>query len=260
MPTLLALILIGILVAILGGSSYLMNMNQAKTPLKITKQITPMISNTPSLSPKITSIASPSSSPSPEKIILLSDAWNLGTKTYINSKIDITFDYPTYFKMYETDVDKENADWAKKYKNDPNARQPLYQSSFLVSFDSQDRSGPVTQEICENKMSVSVQKYDNDKHMKLYDFIADLHKTYAGDGITDTFTTYKKSLKTTDLPKENSYVFEGIIGENPVKEVYFENNGSIYLFHLMGNCDTGGKYTPQADAVFTQILTSIHFQ
>ena len=93
----------------------------------------------------------------------------------------------------------------------------------------------------------------------MYDFIADQHKTYPGDGQTETFDTYKKDLKPTDLPKQGSYIFEGIVGENPVKTVYFTNKGEVYTFGLIGNCDTGGQYTPDAAAVFDDMLKSIKY-
>ena len=108
-------------------------------------------------------------------------------------------------------------------------------------------------------MSVSVSKYDNNQNFSLYDFIADQQKTYPGDGRTETIDMYKKGLKPTDVPKLGSYVFEGVIGENPVKTVYFTNNGKVYSFDLIGNCNTGGKYTPDAEAVFDTMLKSVKY-
>lgn len=193
-------------------------------------------------------------------VVRLSDAWVLGTKTFANPKIDITFDYPSYFNVKGIDIVKENADWQAQYKNNPQVRQPLYTSTFYTTFSTPgEPSDPVNREICDNKMSVSVQKYDNPKNLSLYDFIADSHKTYPGDGITETFETYKKDLKAATLPKESSYEFEGIVGENPVKTAYFTNGVKVYTFGLIGNCDTGGQYTPDADKVFQNMLMSVKF-
>lgn len=208
------------------------------------------------------STPTPYVTPSSEKtIIKLSDAWKLGTKTYSNPKIRITFEYPLYFDVNETDIEKENRDWSEQYKNNPDVKQPLYRSSFQARFFTPElESGSdsnMYREICDNKMSVSVQKYDNNQNLPLYDFIADLNATYPGGGITETFDTYKKSLTKISIPKEDSYIFTGIIGENPVKEVYFDKNNTVYQFHLIGNCDTGGKYTEDAEKVFIQILGSV---
>lgn len=196
-------------------------------------------------------------------IVKLADAWGLGTKIYSNPKINITFDYPSYFNIKETDVVKENADWQAKYKNNSEVRQPLYKSSFYVSFSTPDiypiEDKSVTT-YCDNRMSVSVQRYENSQSLSLYDFIADLNKTFPGNGIIDTFDTYKRGLKPTNTPKENSYVFEGIVGENPVRTVYFTNKSEVYTFGLIGNCNTGGQYTPDADKVFQNILRTIKFQ
>lgn len=194
------------------------------------------------------------------KVVLLLTAWSLGTKIYSNPKIDITFEYPSSFEVEETDIQKANQEWTEKYKNDPNIRQPLYQSTFYTTFSTPGKpSDPVNQEICDNKMSVSVQKYDNSQNLSVYNFIADLYKTYPGDGRTETFDTYKKSLKPTNILQDGSYVFEGIVGEKPVKNVYFTNKGKVYTFELMGNCYTDGQYTPEANKVFENIIKSVKF-
>lgn len=237
------LILVGILIilAVAGGAYYL---GRQTTPKSSSASV---VNSQPS-----------SENPSPT-VVKLSDAWNLGTKTYANPKIDITFQYPKYFIVTEVDIDRKNADFLIKYKDDPNVKQPLYSSTFSAVFDTHKPRDPVSQEICDNKMTVSIQKYDNTKELPLYDFISDINKSYPGDGMTETFDTYKKSLKSTNLPKEDSYVFKGIIGENPVKTVYFVNKGKVYTFNLFGNCDTGGQYTPDADAVFENMLKSITY-
>lgn len=246
------LIALGVLIiAVIAGGAYYLGTTKNKSQSQVqvfTQSPTPSIQATPT----------PTSS---NNLVQLSYAWNLGTKTYTNPKVGITFDYPSYFDVKEIDIQKENADWAAKYKNSPEVRQPLYTSTFYTTFNTtpNDPSAPVNREICDNKMSVSVQKFDNPKNLSLYDFIADSHKTYPGDGITETFETYKKDLKPTTLPKEGSYVFEGIIGENPVKTVYFINKGVVYTFGLIGNCDTGGQYTPDANKVFENILKSIKY-
>lgn len=200
----------------------------------------------------------------------LSKAWGLGTLRYSNPKINIAFEYPSYFELRETNVEKDNEAWAKEYKNNPSVRQPLYKSSFYLvlstpnfqpksSSDDTASYAKEVDDICTNTMRISVQMYTNSKRMMLYEFIANLNKEYSGNGITETFDTYKKNLKLTALPKESSYVFEGIVSENPVKTVYFMNGEKVYSFDLIGSCGTGGRYTDDADKVLTSMLKSVKF-
>lgn len=201
-------------------------------------------------------------------LINLSNAWGLGTEVYSNPEIGIAFEYPRYFTVNEIDTEKENREWAEKYPQ-PEVKKPRYRASFVVSLftpeiqvpEAEDmiESANVFREICDNKMGVSVQKYDNSKKLSLFDFIADLNATYSGGGRTETFDTYKKYLTKTQLPTNDSYLFEGMIAENPVKEVYFTHKSVVYKFHLIGNCHTGGKYTTDAESVFDNILRSIKF-
>lgn len=240
-----------VLVLVVGGAVYYLGIqkNQPSTPTNQAQNTVPTVSSQNSPIPTV----------SPAPLTKLSDAWTLGTKTSTSPKINITFEYPSYFETKETDIQKENKEWADKYKNDPNVRQPRYRSNFYASFSTPNQELATNQEFCDNKISVSVQQYDNPQNMTLYDFIADLNKSYPGDGRTEPFETYKKNLIQSQLPKVGSYVFEGIIGEDPVKEVYFTHNNKVYEFHLIGNCDTGGQYTPDAEAVFDNMLKSIKY-
>ena len=182
------LIILGVIlvIGIVAGAYYFGTNNKTQPQTQVVTQ-TPSIQATSSPIP-------------PSSVIKLSDAWNLGLKTYSSPKIDITFDYPSYFDVKEIDIQKENADWAAKYKDNPDVRQPLYTSNFYATFNTtpNDPSAPVNREIWDNKMTVSVQKFDNSKNLSLYDYIADSHQTYPGDGITETFETYKKDLKLTN--------------------------------------------------------------
>lgn len=108
-------------------------------------------------------------------------------------------------------------------------------------------------------MTVSVEQYDNEQNIILSNFIANLKKSYPADGVSEDFEVYKKNLSESQLPKAGSLVFEGIIGENPVKEVYFTNKDKVYEFGLIGNCGTGSKYSKDAEKVFDKMLTSIKF-
>lgn len=241
-----------VLMSVIGVGAYFLGVQKAGK-----EAILP--STTPS--PTITSQLNPSPNQTGE-VVKLYSAWSLGTKIYSNPTIGITFEYPSYFETKESDVQKANKEWADKYKNDPNVKQPLYRSNFSASFYTPDQELAVNQEFCDNNMSVSVQQYDNAQNLSLYDFIADLQRTFPGDGITetfDTFDTYKKGLKSTVVPKEGSYVFEGIVYENPVKTVYFTNKEKVYTFELIGNCDTGGKYTPDADKILQNMLNSVKY-
>lgn len=203
---------------------------------------------------KATSQPSPKPSIFPKQIISLSTARNSGTKTYSNPNIGITFEYPSYFEVQETDIQKANQEWADQYKNKPFVKQPLYKTDFAASFSTPEIEiqNPGNDEdyskrwleFCDNKISVSVSKYKNDKNLPLFDFIAELKKTYSINGKTMTFDDYKQNLKTTSLPQEGSYVFEGNGRENPFRTVYFINKEQVYTFNLIGFCDTREYYTP----------------
>lgn len=204
--------------------------------------------------------AKPYAKPSPRattKFVKLSAAWNQGTKTFTSPKINISFEYPSYFLIDEVDIEKELKEWAETYKNNPNIKQPSYTSSFAAEFHTNYAGDPG--ETCPNTMTVYVTQIDNPKNLTLYDFIADMNKTYAGGGVTETFETYKKGLSESNVPKATSYVWVGDSAETPAKEVYFEHNGKIFLFILRGYCDTGGEYSKDAENVLTKMLKSIKF-
>lgn len=244
------MVVISILIIALGVGGYLVARPDiwgtnnkrvpAQTPISTTNEKLSRVSTSPSVSPK--------------KVVLLSDAWNSGTKTYSNPSIGITFEYPSYFEVQETDIQKANQEWADQYKNIPFVKQPLYMSDFAASFSTPEieiknlgNDEDYTKrwlEFCDNKIAVSVSKYQNDKNLPLFDFIAELKKTYTIDGKTMTFDDYKQNLKTTSLPQEGSYVFEGDGREDPVKTVYFINNEQVYTFNLIGICDTREYYNP----------------
>jgi len=191
-------------------------------------------------------------------LINLSRAWSLGAKTYSNSKIDIIFDYPSYFQTRVIDVEKENMEWAEKYKDDQNVEQPLHLSSFYSVVYTPDISSEYNHQIlCDNKMTVSIQQYNNPKGLNLYDFVSDLNNKNSLDGQTNPM--YKNNLTQSHLPKTGSYIFKGVIGETPVKEVYFIHNRHVYRFSLIGNCDTGGQYSEDAEAVFDNILKGVKY-
>lgn len=248
----LIFLLVGILVLTLAGGAFYLGRQTTSKPSTnsvVSSQISPS-------NPSSTIYSQVTPAPA-STVVKLANAWNLGTKTYSNPKVDITFQYPSYFIVKEVDIEKGNADWLTRYENDPNVKQPLYSSTFYATFDTHKPEDPVSQEICDNKMTMSVQKYDNTKDLSLYNFIADIKKSYLGDGITETFDTYKKVLKSTNQPKEGSYVFEGIVGEKPTRTVYFLNKGKVYTFGLTGNCYSDGQYSPDANTVFEKMLKSI---
>jgi hypothetical protein len=186
----------------------------------------------------------------------LSEAGKLGTTMYSNSEVEITFEYPSFLNINEIDIQKENADWQAEYKDNPNVKQPLYTSSFAVGFSTPNQELATTQEFCDNKMSVSFSGYDNNKNLSLYDFITDQDKSLSRDRL---HASDEKDLQPTSSPKQGSYVFEGIVGSTPMKAVYFTNKSKIYIFSLTGNCDTGGEYTYDAEAVFDNMLKSVKY-
>lgn len=175
----------------------------------------------------------------------LSTAWQDGTTMYSNSNLGITFEYPKTLEVQTPKIDNSLFSVRILTPDIPIEKRQSPEFDFNV-YD-------------ENTMRILITEYPNTESLSLYDFIAKQNKTYPGNGITDTFDTYKKSLKQTNVPKEGSYVFEGNIGENPRKEVYFEHSGKVYLFGLGGGNNTGEGYSDDANKLFDNILKSIFF-
>lgn len=194
------------------------------------------------------------------QVINLSDAWKFGTSTYGDPELDITVVYPSFFDVNVRDAQAANTERLTDNISDPKVNHPPYARSFAVSFSTPNQQSPANREVCENKMSVSVSKYENNQNLALYDFIARLYEGELSNSQLAPFEAYKKDLLPSVLPKPGSYVFEGYVGENPVKTVYFTTQGSVYSFGLIGNCDTGGKYTAAAEAVFDDMVERIRYR
>lgn len=181
----------------------------------------------------------------------LASAWEK-LSTYTNPNLGVTFQYPTTFITTVNSLNYNSS--------------ALIKPSFSVTIRSPFASSEETNKLgfdwtsySLNTMRVTINQYDTDK-LSLYDFISQLNKTYPGNGITETFETFKKSLKPVTLPKEGSYEFDGILGENPTKELYFENNGKVYLFVLSGGTGTGEGYSKEAENSFNSLVKSIVFK
>lgn len=178
-------------------------------------------------------------------LVNLSTAWQDGTVKYANPNLGITFEYPKSLEIQTPKIDNSLFSVRILTPDIPIEKRQSPEFDFNV--------------YNENTMRILITEYTNNENLSLYDYIAKQNKTYPGNGITENFDTYKKFLKQTNVPKEGSYVFEGNIGENPRKEVYFEHNGKVYVFGLGGGNNTGEGYSDDANKLFDNILKSIKF-
>ena len=167
-------------------------------------------------------------------------AWQQGTVAYDNASLGISFEYPKSFIFNSPKIDNGT----------------IYLSITTPEVSAEEAASPGFDYSAYDSeaMRVSISKFTNTENLSLYDFIAKQHKTYPGNGITDTFDTYKKYLTSTGIPRPGSYMFNGNVSENPVKTVYFEHNGSVYAFNLGGGRGTGQSYSADADKLFNKIL------
>lgn len=245
-----------IVLGLLGGAYYL-GVQKTNKIVEDTNQV-----DFPPASKPISGIDNPSSTPTEKKdYIPLKNIWNSARKVYKNQNLDFSFEYPDYFRVEEVLIEKSNSDLARAYPDMTTDRAFLatFSTPWTHELNLDESNSNFVSEVCTNTMRFSVIKYLNKDNLILYDFIKRVNTRYAGNGIVETFDTYKKNLKETDFPKVGSYVFTGIVGENPKKHIYFVNNSNVYLFTLGGGCDTGAGYSQEAETVLNTLLENIKF-
>ncbi len=192
--------------------------------------------------------------------ISLSNVWSLGTKTYSNPKIDILINYPSSFIINEVDTVKENNLFRQKY---PEIETVSY-GSFFVSFHTPEASVTARQKedfdwvtYDHNTMMIGVDVYDNKNGVSLEDFLKDHYGPETAMG--PLYEILKPGLKPSNSPKAGSYVHIGSLGENPQKHIFFSHKERFYIFTMSGGNDTGAEYSPEAEKIFDQMITSIQF-
>lgn len=200
----------------------------------------------------------PQPSYNPEDLVPIPDLAKFSTAPQIEFKggmdFPFTFTYPDHFEKNIIDVEKRKLE--VRESNPKYVWRLLNQVSIGVSLSNSkyDYSD------CSSVMRISISKYANIDHTSLYDFIKTINAQYPGNGITETFETYKKGLTVIDYPKQNSYQFIGNLSENPAKTVYFEHGDSFYSFSLYGGCNTGEGYSKDAENLFDTILHNMKFK
>jgi len=257
-PRILSLVLIIVILVSLGAVYYLgYKIKQQNLVNNENKESVVMDNNEKSLITQRANFSIQSPIPSPTiseaLAINLSEVWSLGTDTYSNTKLNITVDYPSYFEVVDFDSQEKIKTFPRGTGLEASVKLPLDQSNFLVVFKTPDII-PYEQ-YCSSDMRVSVQQFNNSRQLTLDEFIEERNNIYPGDGVMESFSNYKKNLISSEIPKINSYVFEGIIFERPVKEVYFDHKDNIYEFHLAGGCH--GLGLQEAERVFDTILRKV---
>lgn len=242
------IIIIGLvlILSLIGGAYYIRNIRNSQR--SSTSEAIP--SNNTKSSPVVATSQPAKDTSRPEGFTLLA-AWQELT-TYTNPQLSISFKYPKSFLVTTNDT--------TSYASNLRPSVSVTFATPEVPIERRQKQGFDWNSYDSNTMRVNVYQYDNPNKLSVYDFIAQINKTYAGNGIQETYETYKKYLKQTAIPKQGSYVFEGNKGENPTKEVYFESNGKIYLFVLSGGNNTGEGYSDDGNKLFENILGSINFQ
>lgn len=180
----------------------------------------------------------------------LSETWEGGLNTYTNPKMNISLKYPKSFSKTEEEempTYEGSAIFAVRLLTPQAPKWELGKEDFdWTSYD-------------KNQMSVYIEVFNNSNNLSIEDFIKNKFNDIGIDGKTSTYVTLKKGLKETSSPKENSYVYEGILGENPIKKVMFAQKDKVYNLTLVGGTDTGAGYSDDAEQVFDRIISSIEF-
>lgn len=169
--------------------------------------------------------------------IKLSTAWEK-TKIFSNNKIDIKFKYPALLNVREFDNNIDKDSFA--------AMLSTSESGFLGN--------------CDNEMYVFIKKQNNPKKLNLYEFITNINKDPLTNPKKDS-SEFKKSLSKREIPKQGSYIFDGINNQNPqksfkIKIVYFSHKEKVYSLALTGNCGSNKDYPKEASNIFDKMLKS----
>ncbi|MFC1790037.1 hypothetical protein ACFLZP_00975 [Patescibacteria group bacterium] len=216
----------------------------------------------------LTPTAAPTIGYSQPKLFLLSQAFKSGKKTYPDPELGIQFDYPDFFEAETVNIPGSN----RKYQKENNTSEIRFGKGvrFVATFYNPVPDYPTPgisysdqssrEKICQNRMKVVVNQYENKSRLSLYDFIRTLYDwKISSDDEEVVFSHYKDSLKPVDWPKPGSFLFDGVIYEGLDKEWFFQHKDSVYKFSLYGNCGLGSEFTPEMNQIFEEMVRSIRF-
>ena len=227
---------IAIFLLVIGISFFNWNKNSTKKDAIIAQQNT--------YSPAL--ISKPTSSP-----VAIEDLEKIdvhGYSTFKNPESDVNFEYSNYFIL---DPMGQNQNNPPNYILGANFRTPYVTKAY-----TEDQNLDF-EYLKDNTMSISfrIEKYTESS------LLAQITKSFSDDENSfNSRDNLKKYLKESDLPKKNSYVYEGVFGDGgPTKFYFFTHKDKFYVYALTGGFNSGQQYSSQAEKVFDKLVSSTQF-
>lgn len=172
---------------------------------------------------------------------------------YENSELGISFNYPEEFVMKDETNDP-------LYKDD----KVFLRLSFLtpeISENIKTESNFDWKKYSDNTVMLRMLVMKNDEGLALKEYMSKEFAAVGIDGITPIIQSINEGLKSTQIPKDGAFVYEGAGGgEHPKKVYYFSNQNYIYYFSMAAATDTGVRYTFEAERLFDEIVAGIKFK
>lgn len=192
------------------------------------------------------SLPTPTAGQKTSQIIPLSTVWQMGTTTYTNPKLGISFEYPKVFTVDVADVSSDVTFSMRINSQDIPIEQRVEPGFDWTAYD-------------KNAMTIEIVQDDNSSNQTLDTFLSSAYVGPGVDGKTPVINILKRGLIASSAPVPGSYVFTGTLGETPSKIYYFMNKDKIYSITLWGGHNAGNLYSKDAEKVFDQIISSIKF-
>ncbi len=107
--------------------------------------------------------------------------------------------------------------------------------------------------------SAGLSIYDNFNNLALKDALKTI---FSQNSIIPGKTTYdlmEDRLQPFKKAPKGSFLFEGAIGENPVKKIFIPHNTKLYIFTLYGGPYTDESYSTNAETLFDDMISTFQF-
>ncbi len=173
--------------------------------------------------------------------------------TYERNDLGFSFKYPESFIL----TDNTDSPYYKDEK--PYLRIHLITPSLPA--EDQNKPGFDLRKYNDNSISIYLTVLRNDKNLNLRDFMTMDMSEPGKDGKPIIGVDGLQGLIVSNVPKDNSFVFEGLSSAGQSKKSYFfANQNYVYYLTMIRDVDTGRPYTAQAEKLLEQIIGSIKFK
>lgn len=167
----------------------------------------------------------------------------VGWTVYSNDEYRLTIKHPTRLKVEEL-----SPSVIKFYSPEaaPDAIMP----------DEEETQDQFTKQY----VLILLQIHENPSRLPLNEALRQIYSRPGIDKRTTEFDTMEIHLQSYPNGPLGALTFEGSIGENPQKSVFFSYRDNIYQLTLYGSGGTGGEYSTTAEMIFDQMITTIELQ